>query len=76
MLEIMDVPADVHVHAVLAQDGVYAALHVGAFGVGLWRVGEDGVVSGHYHPVLGGIGKLLLEPAQLGFHILARGIGV
>lgn len=52
MLEIVDMPAEVHVHvAVSAQDGVHVLLHVKAFAVAFARFGVDGVVSYHQHPV-------------------------
>ena len=72
----MDMPVDVHVHAVLAQDGVDALLHVEAFHVVLLRVGIDGVMSHHDYPVFLGGGQGGVQPLQLGVDVLVAGVGI
>lgn len=45
VLEVVDVPADVHIHLVLAQDGIETCLHIRAFALVLRGFGIDGMVS-------------------------------
>lgn len=54
VLEVVDVPADVHIHLVLAQDGIETCLHIRAFALVLRGFGIDGMVSGNDNPVLFG----------------------
>ena len=54
VLEVVDVPADVHIHLVLAQDGIETCLHIRTFALVLRGFGIDGMVSGNDNPVLFG----------------------
>ena len=65
MLEVVDVSAHVHIYLVPTQDGVHPLLHVRPLLRALGRVGIDGMVSHHHHPVLTGSGQFLVQPCQL-----------
>lgn len=47
MLEVVDMSADIHVHMMAAQDGVYPSLHISSLHRILGRIGVDGMMS-HY----------------------------
>ena len=57
MLEVMNVPADIHVYFVLTEYRIESLLHIHAFAVVLRSLGVDGVVSGYDNPVFFGIGQ-------------------
>lgn len=52
MLEVVDMSADIHVHMMAAQDGVYPSLHISSLHRILGRIGVDGMMSHYHHPVL------------------------
>lgn len=76
VLEVVDVPADVHIHLVLAQDGIETCLHIRAFALVLRGFGIDGMVSGNDNPVLFGGSQYGIYPGKLLLVILLAGIGI
>ena len=76
MLEIVDVAADVHVHMMTAQDGVYTLLHVLALYFIFRRFGVDRMVSHYDDPVFLGGSQYSVQPLQLVIDVLLAGIGV
>ena len=76
VLEVVDVPADVHIHLVLAQDGIETCLHIRTFALVLRGFGIDGMVSGNDNPVLFGGSQYGIYPGKLLLVILLAGIGI
>ena len=62
MLEVVDMTADVHIYVVLAQDAVYAFLHIKPLAFLFRGVGIDGVMAGYDDPVLLGTCQYRFQP--------------
>ena len=62
MLEVVDMTADVHIYVVLAQNAVYAFLHVKPLAFFFRSVGIDGVVTSHDDPVFLGACQHRFQP--------------
>ena len=76
MLEVMDMPADIHIYVMPAENRVNALLHILALTFTLCGVRIDRMMPYHNHPIFFRTAQLLFQPRQLLFRILLRYRGV